>query len=262
LASYVLIFLARCLPDPVTNDCTGSAAQILDGRTSFPSLHASMVAAGLGYFSFFLAGKLKPFADERGYLWKVIVCLAPSFLALYVGMSRYTDNRHRLIDILVGFVIGIAFAFVLPERKSRRLLYDKGWAGNAFLLAAEIALITSSGGSFAQILTTAGIQTILISPTFYQPSAGYLVPSVVGLVVKFTTGETKKSMPAAAQMVLPFLPTLNLDGDRPLVCVAIGVGSTICNFVTDDFFWILCRLSNLNMKSMVIFFTGEEKEHL
>jgi len=124
-------------------------------------------------------------------------------------------------------------------------------------MGAEIACIVASGGAFAKMMISAGVPTILISGEgLYQATAGLFVPSVVALVVKFAYGSTKVSMPQASIIMEPLLPHLNLDEDRTLVCVAIGAGSTVGSFVTDDFFWIISRFANFDMKNMLLFYTA------
>jgi len=158
---------------------------------------------------------------------------------------------------VIALLAGIAFAFTLPAKKSRRLLSDAGWAGKAFMMGAEIACIAASGGTFAKMLNTAGVQDILISGEgLYQATAGLFVPSVVAVVTKFAYGSTKNSMPKAASIMDPLLAHLRLDDERTLVCIAIGTGSTIGSFVNDDFFWILARLANFDIKNMLLFYTA------
>ena len=74
----ILDLISRCLPVPGSMDspvwglsnytiCTQTDENILkDGFRSFPSGHASLSFAGLGFLSFYLAGKLHLW-DERGY---------------------------------------------------------------------------------------------------------------------------------------------------------------------------------------------------
>jgi len=102
-------FLARCVPD-VTGLCTGDASLIREGRRSFPSLHSSMCTAGLCYLSFYIAGRLRPFRGDS-YFWKVIITLAPSVVALYIGLTRVADNQHHPVDVFFGFLIGVLFAW-------------------------------------------------------------------------------------------------------------------------------------------------------
>jgi len=105
-------FLARCIPDPVEDICTNSDISLIrDGRKSFPSLHSSMSTAGLCFLSLYVAGKIYPYTDKQGYLAKIVATFLPSFLALYIGLSRIKDNQHFPIDVLFGFAIGLIVAY-------------------------------------------------------------------------------------------------------------------------------------------------------
>ncbi|KAF9999699.1 hypothetical protein BGZ79_006684 [Entomortierella chlamydospora] len=82
---------------------------LTDGFKSFPSGHSSFSFGGLGYLSMYLAGKLHLF-DERGHIYKSIVCLAPLILAALIAISRVDNYRHHWQDVTVGAFIGITFA--------------------------------------------------------------------------------------------------------------------------------------------------------
>jgi len=102
-------FLARC--QPVAGVCTGDEATILEGRKSFPSLHATMATSGLCYLSFYLAGKLQPYNKGDGIFWRLTVSLLSTVLALYIGLTRVPDNQHHGVDVFFGFLIGTSFAY-------------------------------------------------------------------------------------------------------------------------------------------------------
>jgi len=105
----------RCQPaaGSTNADVFGLATSIIctrtdllkDGFRSFPSGHSSSSFAGLGYLSFFLAGKLHLF-DGRGHSLKSWVCLAPLLGALLVAISRTMDYRHHATDVIVGSILG------------------------------------------------------------------------------------------------------------------------------------------------------------
>jgi len=103
-------FLARCKPND-QGVCTGNESDILEGRKSFPSLHAAMASAGLVYLSFYIAGKLRPYSNGDGLLWRLFVTLISTVLALYIGLTRIADNQHHPVDVLWGFLIGVSFAY-------------------------------------------------------------------------------------------------------------------------------------------------------
>ncbi|KAF7777549.1 hypothetical protein Agabi119p4_3621 [Agaricus bisporus var. burnettii] len=91
--------------------CTQPDNGILrDGFRSFPSGHSSMSFAGLGFLSFYLAGKLHLF-DKRGHTGKAWLSLAPFCCAALVAISRTMDYRHHWHDVLVGSLLGTVMAY-------------------------------------------------------------------------------------------------------------------------------------------------------
>jgi len=111
----------RCKPIPGSVDpiyqlstsaiCTETDQAILrDGWRSFFSGHSSLSFAGLGFLSFYLAGKLHLF-DRRGHTAKAWISLTPLAGASLVAISRSMDYRHHWHDILVGSVVGLLLAY-------------------------------------------------------------------------------------------------------------------------------------------------------
>ncbi|RMD44070.1 hypothetical protein DV735_g1048, partial [Chaetothyriales sp. CBS 134920] len=101
--------LARCvarLDTPVdrlvgievcTTNTADDADRLNDGWRSFPSGHASLAFAGLGYFALFLSGQLRIFR------------------------TRLADYRHDPYDVTLGSLIGFGFAFFAYRRYYRPL---------------------------------------------------------------------------------------------------------------------------------------------
>jgi len=81
-----------------------------DGFRSFFSGHSSLSFAGLGFFSFYLAGKMHLF-DNRGQTGKAWLALAPFAAASLVAISRTMDYRHHWHDVLVGSIVGTVMAY-------------------------------------------------------------------------------------------------------------------------------------------------------
>jgi len=91
--------------------CTQTDNSILrDGFRSFPSGHSSLSFAGLGFFAFYLAGKMHLF-DKRGQTGKAWLALAPFSGAALVAISRTMDYRHHWHDVLVGSILGTVMAY-------------------------------------------------------------------------------------------------------------------------------------------------------
>jgi len=113
--------VARCIPKPGSVDpiyglstqaiCTQTDESILrDGFRSFPSGHSSLSFAGLGFLSFYLAGKLHLF-DERGYSHKAWISLTPLAGAALVAISRTMDYRHHWHDVVTGSLLGLTVSY-------------------------------------------------------------------------------------------------------------------------------------------------------
>ncbi|KAJ3503975.1 hypothetical protein NLJ89_g8187 [Agrocybe chaxingu] len=113
--------ISRCQPPSGLEDpqysltdwtiCTQEDVHILrDGFRSFFSGHSSLSFAGLGFLSFYLAGKLHLF-DSRGHAGKAWLALSPFMAAALVAISRTMDYRHHWQDVLVGSIVGSAFAY-------------------------------------------------------------------------------------------------------------------------------------------------------
>lgn len=91
--------------------CTQTDSYILrDGFRSFFSGHSSMSFAGLGFLSFYLAGKIHLF-DHRGHTGKTWLALSPFSAAALVAISRTMDYRHHWHDVIMGSIVGTLLSY-------------------------------------------------------------------------------------------------------------------------------------------------------
>ncbi|SCV69783.1 BQ2448_1177 [Microbotryum intermedium] len=111
--------LARCLPIAGAANaepfglatiavCSVQTGNIInDGFKSFPSGHSSFAFAGLGYLSFYMAGKMHLY-DTRGHAIKAWICITPWTGAGLIAISRTMDYRHHATDVIAGSLLGTA----------------------------------------------------------------------------------------------------------------------------------------------------------
>ena len=93
-------------------DFTCTSAQPLnveESRLSFPSGHAMLSFYGLTFLSLFI-GKFWRHELLGGWIHFFQAILISS--ALYISLTRVTDNKHHPTDVLVGAVLGIVLASI------------------------------------------------------------------------------------------------------------------------------------------------------
>ena len=74
----------------------------------FRSVHLACNAgsfAGLGFLSWYLAGKIRAF-DRGGHIAKLCIIILPLLLAAMVGVSRVDDYWHHWQDVFAGGILG------------------------------------------------------------------------------------------------------------------------------------------------------------
>nr|CAD1834945.1 unnamed protein product [Ananas comosus var. bracteatus] len=110
-------FFWRCFPDgkdlydnsTTSVICHGEKSVIKEGHKSFPSGHSSWSFAGLGFLSWYLAGKITAF-DRKGHIAKLCIVFLPLLVASLVAVSRVDDYWHHWQDVFAGGLLGLTVA--------------------------------------------------------------------------------------------------------------------------------------------------------
>jgi membrane-associated phospholipid phosphatase len=74
-----------------------------------------MAFAGFVYCSLYLAAWLRIGRKDRAVgnwegVWKLVVVLAPTAIAMFIGLTRIRDYWHHWEDVIVGAALGTGFA--------------------------------------------------------------------------------------------------------------------------------------------------------
>uniref|UniRef100_A0A7N0U389 Phosphatidic acid phosphatase type 2/haloperoxidase domain-containing protein n=1 Tax=Kalanchoe fedtschenkoi TaxID=63787 RepID=A0A7N0U389_KALFE len=132
-------FFWRCFPDglavfdSITKDvrCTGIKSVIREGHKSFPSGHTSWSFAGLGFFSWYMAGKVRAF-NRRGHVAKLCIVFLPLLVAALVAVSRVDDYWHHWQDVFAGGLIGLVIASFCYLQFFPAPYHTDGWGPHAY----------------------------------------------------------------------------------------------------------------------------------
>lgn len=116
--------LDRCRPAPgtptdqyVTSEvCTTKKTHSLnEGFKSTPSGHTATSFSCMVFFCLWLNGQTLALRPRSG-LVKPALSFLPLLLAFYIAISRTEDNRHHLLDVILGGIIGSTFGWALYRR--------------------------------------------------------------------------------------------------------------------------------------------------
>jgi gluconate:H+ symporter, GntP family len=151
---------------------------------------------------------------------------------------------------VIALIIGVFFAFRLPQKFDRNMLSTTGWVGKALLSAAVIILITGAGGSFGMVLRNSEIASIL-SSSLSEINLSIWLPFIIAAALKSAQGSSTVAVITTASIMAPLMTILGFDSplERALVISAIGSGSMVVSQVNDSFFWVVTQMSNMNVKT-------------
>merc|ERR1712072_422346 len=83
------------------------------GRRSFISGHSANCWAAFLFLALYLWGKLRAFnPSKRNQSWRLIPGFLLILFPLYVMISRTSDYRHHMEDVVVGSFVGILISTI------------------------------------------------------------------------------------------------------------------------------------------------------
>ncbi|MGM0385192.1 MAG: GntP family permease [Actinomycetota bacterium] len=144
---------------------------------------------------------------------------------------------------VVALVIGaiLAVYVLLPRWTPRNKVH--GWLAQAAASAGLILLITGAGGAFGRVLRDSGVGDALAEAIASTALPAFLVPFVIGTVVRIAQGSGTVAMITAASVTVPLVTTLGID---PVVAVlACTTGSMVFSYYNDSYFWVVTRFTGL-----------------
>ncbi|SDB61339.1 predicted D-glycerate permease [Flavobacteriaceae bacterium MAR_2010_188] len=150
----------------------------------------------------------------------------------------------------IALLIGMFLAFLLPKKLNKDLFSTSGWIGKALTDASSILLITGAGGIFGQVLRDSGI-AIVLGDAISGLNLGIWLPFLLAAAIKTAQGSSTVALITAASIIAPLMHTLGFDSEiqKAMAVVAIGAGSAVISHANDSFFWVVTRLSGMDVKT-------------
>lgn len=187
----------------------------------------------------------------------IILIVIKSLLTSVYGFNAEDyDLFPELIKFLyflgtpfIALVIGCFLALTLPKKLNKDMFSTSGWIGKALVGASSILLITGAGGIFGQVLRDSGIATTL-GDTLASVNIGIWLPFLLAAAIKTAQGSSTVALITAASILAPMMATLGFESEmqKAMVVVAIGAGSAVVSHANDSFFWVVTRLSGMDVK--------------
>jgi GntP family gluconate:H+ symporter len=190
--------------------------------------------------------------------------LSPIFLPiiLIVGksVSDFPTNPfgEGAVKSLIGFIgeptvallIGVLLAFLLPKKRHEGIFSESGWVGKALLNAATIILITGAGGAFGKVLQNSGLAHT-IGETLSGVSLGIWLPFIIAATIKTAQGSSTVALITTASIIAPLLTSLGFTTEiaKSLMVLSIGSGAMVVSHANDSFFWVVTRMSRMDVKT-------------
>lgn len=83
------------------------------------------------------------------------------------------------------------------------------------------------------------------------------LPFLLAAAIKTAQGSSTVALITTASILAPMMDTLGFESDmqKAMVVIAIGAGSAVVSHANDSFFWVVTRLSGMDVKMGYKFFT-------
>lgn len=187
----------------------------------------------------------------------LLIVIKSLIISVFGFESKDYDSFPELIKILyflgtpfIALLIGCFLALTLPKKINKDMFSTSGWIGKALVGVSSILLITGAGGIFGQVLRDSGIATTL-ADTLSGVSIGIWLPFLIAAAIKTAQGSSTVALVTAASILAPMMATFGFESEiqKAMVVVAIGAGSTVVSHANDSFFWVVTRLSGMDVKT-------------
>ncbi|MEO7976241.1 gluconate:H+ symporter [Flavobacterium sp.] len=167
----------------------------------------------------------------------------------YESFPAFIKILYFLGEPFIALLIGCFLSFTLPKKLNSDMFSTSGWIGSALEGASSILLITGAGGIFGQVLRDSGI-AITLGEALSNINISIWLPFLLAAAIKTAQGSSTVALITTASIIAPMMATLGFETElqKAMVVIAIGAGSSVISHANDSFFWVVTRLSGMDIK--------------
>ena len=149
----------------------------------------------------------------------------------------------------IALLIACFLSLILPVKITSEMWSTEGWIGQALVGASSIILITGAGGIFGQVLRDSGIAELL-GHRLAQLNLGIWLPFIIAAAIKTAQGSSTVAIITTATIVAPMMTDLGFISEiqKAIVVTAIGAGSMVVIHANDSYFWVVTRMTGMDVK--------------
>lgn len=183
----------------------------------------------------------------------ILLIVAKSLMEFQLSEEVLRGTFPQILSFLgspvIALAIGVLFGLMLPKKLDQKVLSESGWVGKSLMSASTVILITGAGGIFGTILKNSGIGEVM-SGFVSTANLGIWLPFLLCAAIKTAQGSSTVALITTASIMAPLMTSLGFDSEiqRALVVVAIGAGAMVVCHVNDSGFWVMSRLSGMDIK--------------
>jgi GntP family gluconate:H+ symporter len=187
--------------------------------------------------------------------------------SLLVSIGGYESENYESFNIMtkllfflgepfVALLVGCFFALTLPKKLNYDMFSTTGWIGKSLTDASSILLITGAGGIFGQVLRDSGI-AITLGDALAGVNLSIWLPFLLAAAIKTAQGSSTVALVTTASILAPMMDSIGFETElqKAMVVIAIGAGSAVVSHANDSLFWVVTRLSGMDVKTGYRFFS-------
>ena len=180
---------------------------------------------------------------------------------IFGGTSTESAREAVLLQVFsiigdsnIALTISACIAMYLLWSRLRDVNVFKKYLTESLMSAGIIILITSSGGTFGQMLQQTGIGLRIGSLSAGYQMAILPLAFIITAVVRTAQGSATVAMVTAIGVMSGFVSS-GLQFHPVYLALVIGCGSKIFAWMNDSAFWIISRMSGMDEKETVRHFS-------